>query len=528
MTSFLYAEEEVWIDELKGIILSDDESKLERAPDSLNGICFFEFDVPKKWEFRRELEPFLGKPVCAQFLQGLKNTIVRFYREHNYPVVAVVIPSGQEITHGVIRLAILIGKVGEVQSRGARWFSNEKIKKEFRLKEGEEITENKVLCDLDWINQNPFLETDIILEPGKTLRETDMILVTKDRFPFRAYTAYENTGNIIAGTSRFLAGFNWANLFQWNHQLNALFLTAPNFTEWWAVTASYVAPFMWRHLLEVNGAFSRTRPKDESLDLTGKAWQTSFKYIIPFWAWFFNCRFNIGYEFKRTNNFLTVGTTLVFDDYFDICQFVSSFETSIDYPMGITTLAVYVYYSPGNLSHYNKTRIFEQEREGAKAGYVYGKFRFDQTLKMPKNFSWVLNVAFQQSNKKLLPNEEFSLGGYFTVRGYDENEVISDNGLLIKTEVRTPKWTYQPSRKPRKHQLQFLAFLDFGVAYDTDSNILSKYSTALASFGPAIRYNYNDNIKFRFDYGWQLHAITRVVDDSSRDSRAHLGLTVAF
>lgn len=519
---------EVWVEGLNGIVFSDSEEKLKEVPDKFRGTGFYDLLIPDQIEFREKIRPFFGKPITAELLTEIKSLIVEYYRDHDYPIVAVLIPTGQDITHGVIRVLILVGKIGQIKAEGARWISNEKIAEQLREKPGEIIKESEILCDLDWINQNPFVTTDVIFEPGKNISETDLILVTEDRFPLRVYSAYENTGNLVAGSSRFLAGFNFTNPVWWNHQLNGLFLSAPDFNEWWAVTGSYIIPTNWRQQLEIYGAFTRTRPDQQGLDLTGKGWQIAGRYTIPFCLWFFNNQAIIGYEFKRTNNFLNFAQTLIFDHYFDISQFVFGFESSIEYEMGITSLGLFIYYSPGHMTSFNRNRDFQRERNGAKAHYTYGKFRLDQALEMPLDFSWIMNLSFQQSNHKLLPTEEFSLGGYFTVRGYDENEVIGDNGLLIKNEIRTPKFTYKFSRRKLTQVLQFLIFLDFGVSYDVDQNILSKNKTVLASIGPGIRYTFHKNIIFRFDYGWQLHTIDRIVNDSNKHSRAHFGLTVSF
>src|SRR5690606_17921466 len=116
---------------------------------------------------------------------------------------------------------------------------------------------------------------------------------------------------------------------------------------------------------------------------------------------------------------------------------------------------------------------------------------------LPKGFSWWLDILFQQASGKLLPTEQFSLGGFYTVRGYDENEVISDNGILIKNEFYFPTIKLPP--KKRTHHLKFLAFIDYGWGYDVNQNVLSRDVATLASLGPGIRYNFENYISARFD-----------------------------
>ena len=44
----------------------------------------------------------------------------------------------------------------------------------------------------------------------------------------------------------------------------------------------------------------------------------------------------------------------------------------------------------------------------------------------------------QYSPSKLVATELFTIGGYNTVRGYDENIVSGDQGWLVVNELRTP------------------------------------------------------------------------------------------
>lgn len=159
--------EEVWVEKLNGIVFSDSEEKLKEVPDKFRGAGFYDLLVPDQIEFREKIRRFFGKPITAELLTEIKGVIVEYYRDHDYPVVAVLIPTGQDITYGVIRVLILVGRVGEIKAEGARWISNEKIAKQLREKPGEIIKESEILCDLDWINQNPFVTTDVIFESGK-------------------------------------------------------------------------------------------------------------------------------------------------------------------------------------------------------------------------------------------------------------------------------------------------------------------------------------------------------------------------
>lgn len=515
--------------ELRGILIRGGDGyipKIEQLRKS--GITFKDLLVPDESALYLEMEKYLSHPVSMDLLDSMKQTIVHHYQSHGYPIVGVVIPE-QDVTDGYLVIEVIIGRLGTVHGEGAKYFSNEKIAAMIRTQPNEYIRSSRMAEDLDWINDNPFRSTQLIYEPGSEPGQTNVSLVTKDRFPLKPYAGYQNTGNIIAGRSRYYAGIDWGNAWGIGHRINYQWSTADPINNWYAHCGNYIAPLPWRNFLELFGAYVSSKPPEgDDTDLNGDSWQVITRYIIPFRTFeIMKNNVSISYEFKRTNNFLSFATDQIFDDSIDVSQFVIGYGFDLNYRRGMTSFEVSLYLSPGGMTAFNKDRNFAQERTGATSNYIYGKLRLDQVLNLPNNFSWVLNTLFQQASGKLLPSEEISLGGFTTVRGYDENEVIGDNGILIKNELRSPSLLMLKSKKI-PHTMQFLIFVDFGYTYDADQSILNQENEVLASIGPGVRYAFGDYLSIRFDYGWQLDSIMRKVDESHRHSMGHFGLHCSY
>lgn len=515
--------------ELRGILIRGGDGyipKIEQLRKS--GITFKDLLVPDESALYLEMEKYLSHPVSMDLLDSMKQTIVHHYQSHGYPIVGVVIPE-QDVTDGYLVIEVIIGRLGTVHGEGAKYFSNEKIAAMIRTQPNEYIRSSRMAEDLDWINDNPFRSTQLIYEPGSEPGQTNVSLVTKDRFPLKPYAGYQNTGNIIAGRSRYYAGIDWGNAWGIGHRINYQWSTADPINNWYAHCGNYIAPLPWRNFLELFGAYVSSKPPEgDDTDLNGDSWQVITRYIIPFRTFeIMKNNVSISYEFKRTNNFLSFATDQIFDDSIDVSQFVIGYGFDLNYRRGMTSFEVSLYLSPGGMTAFNKDRNFAQERTGATSNYIYGKLRLDQVLNLPNNFSWVLNTLFQQASGKLLPSEEISLGGFTTVRGYDENEVIGDNGILIKNELRSPSLLMLKSKKI-PHTMQFLIFVDFGYTYDADQSILNQENEVLASIGPGVRYAFGDYLSIRFEYGWQLDSIMRKVDESHRHSMGHFGLHCSY
>jgi hemolysin activation/secretion protein len=128
---------------------------------------------------------------------------------------------------------------------------------------------------------------------------------------------------------------------------------------------------------------------------------------------------------------------------------------------------------------------FEYKRSGASASYAYlrGSTRF--TWRTWHGFAIMTRLGLQYSEAPLVNNEQFSLGGMDTVRGYLEAEALVDSALAATVELQFPKLTLGPAEA-----VGYL-FYDRGVGMNQqplESEVLSgSVRTDLASFGVGFR-----------------------------------------
>ena len=169
-----------------------------------------------------------------------------------------------------------------------------------------------------------------------------------------------------------------------------------------------------------------------------------------------------------------------------------------------------------------------QQRQGSRDNYVYGQLTLQRVTRLPYDFTWTVKGEIQESDANLLPSEQLGLGGYSTVRGYEEREVNGDNGFLVSTEIATPPVSIgEFLGVPKiKDQLQFLGFVDYGGT--TLHNVTpadTNPQTNLLGVGPGLRYVINPYLSLRFDYGFQLMNTGFGTGDHSR---GHIGVVVSY
>ena len=110
----------------------------------------------------------------------------------------------------------------------------------------------------------------------------------------------------------------------------------------------------------------------------------------------------------------------------------------------------------------------------------------------------LLRSDVQLAADSLVSLEQFSLGGQNTVRGYRQNSLLTDNGILGSAEVRVPI-----VRVPEvEGTLQVAPFIDAGVAWNKEGEALDP--NTLIGVGVGLLWQMQENFAARLDFGIPL------------------------
>ena len=522
--------QEVLVDRLKGVVLLSDPKQVRHAGVSgLRAIDPGDIALAQLPEFESAVSPWIDKPVTLKSLAELTRSIVAYFRNHDRPVVNVFVPD-QNITTGFVQIVVVESHVEKVEATGAKHFSNDLLRDELRLGAGDSISGTRLRDDLAWINRNPFLHSDVLMAPGDAPGTTDVLLRTQDRFPLRVYAGYEDSGNDLTGNDRFLAGFNYGNLFGVGQQLSYQYTLGTNYHDFYAHSGTYTIPLPWRHTLTLFGSYSSANSTiGSNFNSGGVTWQVSGRYEVPLpGSDTFTHSVTGGFDFKRTNNDLIFGGTSISNVYADVDQLVLAYQATYLDDYGSTSGSATGYWSPGKLSPDNNDTDFQGTRTGSRADYAYSQLTLTRVTKLPLDFSWTVRGIYQVSNANLLPTEELGLGGYATVRGYEEREANGDDGFLASTEFATPPVSLAAlvGLDSVKDQLQFIAFADYGgTSLYRSTPDTPNPNVNLLGVGPGVRYVINPYLSLRADYGFQL---MQTGFGDGEHSRGHIGIVISY
>ncbi len=462
----------------------------------------------------------LSRPLTRGGLSRITRSLVILCRDSDHPVVDVYVPP-QDVSSGVVQVVVLAARLGEVRVQGNRWFSGNLLTRQVRLKPGQEISGATLMEDVDWLNQNPFRRVDLIYARGQQPGETDAILRVADARPERVYAGYDDTGNQETGLGRAFAGFNLGDLWGDDNELSYQYTRSTDANRLEADSASYTLPLPWHNTVSVFGSWARAESVASTFfDLTGISWQVGLRYTVPLPVLAgYTQSLAFGVDYKWTNNNLGFGGTQVFSSPASIAQCLVAYSGTRSDARGSTRGSVSAYFSPGGLGASNSDLDFMVQRAGATAEYGYIQAGFSRLERLPGDFTAVLSGSGQWSSARLLPTEQFGLGGEDSVRGYDDRVLNGDDGISVQFELRTPSRHLMGGIPD---QTQALVFVDAGR--DWQHNVqLGETEGTLMSAGPGLRFQIGSHGTIKADYGWQLERLA-----GTRTGRIHVSVVLSF
>ena len=135
-------------------------------------------------------------------------------------------------------------------------------------------------------------------------------------------------------------------------------------------------------------------------------------------------------------------------------------------------------------------------RSGRDGLYWNWQFRSQGIVRLSSTFNWISDLKIQLSPDNLLPSKQFSLGGISSVRGYNRNLFLGNNGISVTNELQTPIYENTNS------ELKVMCFIDVGKVWGNNQAI--EINQNLLSAGLGLQYSKNQLFNIRLDYALPL------------------------
>jgi hemolysin activation/secretion protein len=470
--------------------------------------------------------PFLGPDKTLRDVEQARAALVAAYRQAGYGTVLVDIPQ-QTVDSGVVRLRVTEGYIDRVRISGARYYSEGRILSELpALKPGAVPRLPTLQAQLAKLgSEAPDRQITPLLVPGSQPGTVSVDLKVKDRIPVHGSLQVDNRYTSDTAHMRLTGSLSYSNLFQDYQTLSLQYQTAPadsNEVKLWVLNYQGLVP-------ETDWSWSAYGIRSDSnvaaigtLGVIGRGKiiggrLTRSLLSVP--GSLASITFGVDYKDFGQNIEQTAALASATPIHYILWSAQLSGER-IGRNLGLSgTLGI----NFGARGIGGNDAEFEYKRYEATASYAYLHGNGNVDWRLWHGFGLTGKVSFQYSEQPLINNEQFSLGGMDTVRGYLEAEELADSGVAGSLELHSPQWVLRRSR------LDGYLFYDRGIGMIQDP-LISEIGSGLvradlASYG--IGFHETIAPGFDADVLWAIPLLTAGRTER-RDGRVDFSVLYGF
>jgi hemolysin activation/secretion protein len=418
-------------------------------------------------EIAQVTTPYTNRELSAEDLEALRVALTLLYVNKGYINSGAVLPD-QSILDGVVTIRIIEGKLTSIEIAGNRWFRSSYLSKRLWLSAGPPfnvtVLQERLRLLLD---DQRIARVNAEIKPGLNAGEGALDLRVEERVPYRLWLGFDNYQNPSVGEERGLVTIEHQNLtgngdiatvqyggssglkplldFKYSLPVNA-YDTAVSFQyrkNTFAVVESPVNEIDVTsksdiYTLGVRQPVYRTLNSEFALELLGERLSEK-TYIL-------GERFTVSPGAHNGRSIVTALRTVQEFIYRSQNQVIAARSR---FSFGLNALGA-------TINH-----------NGAPDGVFFawlGQFQWVRRLEF-LDTQLIFRSQIQASDNPLMTLEQVAIGGRYSVRGYRENTLLTDEAFLSSFEVRVPlirnaRWA---------DFVEWAPFVDFGKGWNKKS-----------------------------------------------------------
>jgi hemolysin activation/secretion protein len=433
-------------------------------------------------EIERAVYPFLGPQRSEADVEAARAALQTLYAGKGLATVAVSIPE-QDAGNGLVTLQVSEQRIGRLRVNGADYFSPDAIADGApSLQEGTVPDFNAVQRDIVALNQWPDRRVTPDVKPGAQPNTVDVDLNVEDTLPLHGSLELNNRNSANTSELRLSGSVRYDNLWQRGHSLTFSAQTAPQQpADARVFSASYLARFgasPWSLL----GYTVRSDSEVAAIggfNVIGNGSLSGLRLIraLPADAGFFHS-LSIGADYKDFKE-----DTLFGGDRSSApiryLPLSAAYNATWSRPRGTDTLELTATMNVRGVG--DDSARFDIKRYKARSNFFHMRTDASRTRSFGGDYQWYARLQTQLASEPLISNEQFSIGGMDSVRGYSESQALGDYGAAGQFELRSPSFASAAGRMVQEARVH--AFVDAGYARIHDPLPEQSVSETLVSTG---------------------------------------------
>ena len=410
--------------------------------------------------------PYVNRELAAEDLEELRRSLTLYYVNKGYVNSGAIIPD-QTVADGVIEFRIIEGELTDIEVEGTKWFRAGYIKDRLALGAGPPLNIIPLQQRLQIMQQDPRIErVNAELKPGVKPGESFLNLWIEEKIPYNAWLRFNNYQSPTVGAERGQVIIEHRNLTGHGDILSLDYGRSDGIDP--QIDVSYSFPFTARDttltLQYRRNDFNVVEEPFEPLDVESESEIFSVTLRHPFYR-------TINQEFALTlsGEYLDNETYLLGEKF----SFSPGAREGKSTVTALRFSQEWTYRAPAQVVAVRSRFSLGLDALGSTTNHSdipdsqffswMGQFQWARRFKF-RDMQMIFRTDVQLANDPLLPLEQIAVGGRYSVRGYRENQMVRDNGLITSLELRIPL-IYD---KPWADSIQIAPFVDFGRAWNKD------------------------------------------------------------
>lgn len=446
---------------------------------------------------------FTNRPITFEELLAVRTAITQLYIDAGYVTSGAYIPP-QTLDQGVVQIQVIEGQLEAINVAGFQRLDPNYVSSRLGLVGSQPLNLEQLLEGLQVLQLNPLIETISAelaagVAPGNSILEVEIT----EADAVSAYVELDNNRSPSVGSFRRSIGFTHLNLMGISDRFDISYANTDGSHD---IDLNYTVPVSPTNATMSFGfGMSNNQVIDEPFDILDIESDSRY-YEITYHQPVFQTlteEFSLSLTASRSES---------------KSEFLGGFGDPVPFtPLGAdddgrTDISVLRFTQ--EWTHRGAEEVLALRSQlslgiGALGATVSDTEPDSRFLSWRGQGQWirllapetllVLRTDVQLSGDDLLAQEQISLGGQQTVRGYRQEQLLTDSGLLASAEVRLPILLVEEI----DGLLQVVPFVDFGLGWNNNLRP-DPNPSVLVSTGIGLQWQMQDTFLARFDWGIPL------------------------
>lgn len=444
----------------------------------LRGVRFEGVTVLSRAELAAIASPYTGREVTIADLEMLRDEVTLAYVERGYPTSGALVPD-QPLEDGVVTVLVIEGRLERIVVETDGRFRPSAIRERIHVPDGP-VNVKQIERELELLQQDPRIRAvDAELLPSEVRGLSILKVAIREGEPWRVRSFVDNYRAASIGSYQGSLDVDFPNVTGFGDRLEARYSRTLGLNR---VTGRYEWPLpRWNTTWDAHMQWSDADVIQDPFDDLGIA-----------------------------SALVTVGSTIRYTPYHSTRTELGLFVTG-DWRHSKSYLFGQGFaFAPGpdgdgvaqaailrfgmDVAIRTRRQAFAGRTQVSRGLQVLGATNNSGRVPDGTFWSWLSQAQYaarlpwlgmqvvaradlQLADRPLLAMEQLAIGGHATVRGYRENQIVGDSGVIGSVELRVPVWR----RAEGEPVLELAPFFDAARSWSHGQT--DQFGTAVPDFG---------------------------------------------